>query len=79
MIDLLRALRSRADYGRRLLGFVPALILADIFYKFHSFTLECVAFLVTWLVFDFIAEWVVRLMGSRPRTNSSSPAIETSP
>lgn len=79
MIDLLRALRSRADYGRRLLGFVPALILADIFYKFHSFTLECVAFLATWLVFDFIAEWVVRLVGARRRANSSSPGFVNSP
>ncbi len=67
MIDLLRALRTRSAYGRRLVAFVPALILADLFYKFHSFTLECVAFLATWLVFDFIAEWMTRLLGSKGR------------
>lgn len=27
-----------------------ALVLAELFYKFHSFTLECLAFLATWLV-----------------------------
>lgn len=77
MIDLLRALRSHAAYGRRLLGFIPALVLADVFYKFHSFTLECVAFLATWFVFDLIAEWMMRCIGSRRRTNGVSPGINS--
>jgi hypothetical protein len=54
---------------------VPALILADIFYKFHSFTLECVAFLATWLVFDFVAEWFMRCLGSRRRARNASPGM----
>lgn len=29
-----------------------SLIIAESFYKFHSFTLEAVAFLATWYVFD---------------------------
>ena len=39
-----------------LLEQVPALgaslVIAEQFYKFHSFTLECVAFLATWYVID---------------------------
>jgi hypothetical protein len=27
-----------------------SMILAELFYKFHSFTLECIAFLATWYV-----------------------------
>lgn len=27
-------------------------IIAELFYKFHSFTLECAAFLATWYVLD---------------------------
>lgn len=27
-------------------------VIAELFYKFHSFTLECLAFLVTWFVID---------------------------
>lgn len=27
-----------------------SLLLAELFYKFHSFTLECVAFLGTWYI-----------------------------
>lgn len=39
-----------------------SLIIAENFYKFHSFTLECVAFLGTWYVIDgglrlFIRYW----------------------
>jgi len=59
MIDLLRALRVQAAYGRRILAFIPALITAEMFYKFHSFSLECMAFLATWLVFDFLIEWII--------------------
>ena len=29
-----------------------SLLLAELFYKFHSFTLECLAFLATWYVLD---------------------------
>jgi hypothetical protein len=30
-----------------------AFILAELFYKWHSFTLECAGFLATWFVIDF--------------------------
>jgi hypothetical protein len=59
MIDFLRALRTHAAYGRRLLGFVPALVVTEMFYKFHSFSFECMAFLGTWLLFDVLTEWTI--------------------
>lgn len=30
-----------------------ALVVAEWFYKFHSFTLECMAFLATWFALDW--------------------------
>ena len=33
---------------------VLALVIAELFYKFGSFTLECLAFLVTWYVLSFV-------------------------
>lgn len=27
-------------------------VIAELFYKFHSFTLECIAFLATWYLLD---------------------------
>ena len=56
MIDLIRSLKEHSAYGQRLGSFVAAFAIAEFFYKFHSFTLECAAFLVTWLLFDWISE-----------------------
>ena len=42
---------------------VPALtfawIVAELFFKFHSFTLECAAFLATWFILDALVQRVV--------------------
>jgi hypothetical protein len=37
-----------------------ALIVAEIFYKFGSFSLECLAFLATWYAFDLVLSLVRR-------------------
>lgn len=54
MYTLIRLLSLR----QLLLGQLPALglsfLIAELFYKFHSFTLECLAFLVTWYVIDIL-------------------------
>ena len=43
---------------------VPALglslVIAELFYKFHSFTLETIAFLATWFVADGVISLVRR-------------------
>jgi hypothetical protein len=36
-----------------------SLVIAEVFYKFHSFTLECVAFLATWYVLDLVRKLVL--------------------
>ncbi len=33
-------------------AFLVSFIIAEMFYKFHSFALECLAFLATWFVID---------------------------
>ena len=43
-------------------------VLAELFYKFHSFTLECVAFLATWYVLDAASRL---LMGIFRRSESN--------
>lgn len=35
---------------------VVAIVIAESFYKFHSFTLESLAFLATWYVADVVLE-----------------------
>jgi hypothetical protein len=38
-------------------------VIAETFYKFHSFTLECSAFLATWYVLDRLRAWAARPRG----------------
>ncbi|MEY2506076.1 MAG: hypothetical protein QOH01_405 [Verrucomicrobiota bacterium] len=33
---------------------ISALFIAETFYRFHSFTLECLAFLATWYGFSWL-------------------------
>ena len=45
--------------GRRFIGEeipsgVASLAIAEMFYEFHSFTLECLAFLATWYVLSLV-------------------------
>jgi hypothetical protein len=47
-----------------------SLVIAEVFYKFHSFTLECLAFLATWLAMSSVLALVAnRLRRSTPTTN----------
>ena len=38
-----------------------SLLVAELFYKFHSFTLEFAAFLATWFVLEAATRWVSRV------------------
>ena len=45
-------------------------VIAELFYKFHSFTLETLAFLATWFVIDAVVTGVRTIWAKR----GSSPA-----
>jgi hypothetical protein len=42
-----------------------AWIIAELFYKFQSFTLECAAFLATWFVIDALVQKIMRPLFTR--------------
>jgi hypothetical protein len=71
MLEFIRGLRHSRNLLTRLPGLVLAFLVAEVFYKFHSFTLECGAFLLTWLVIDVAIEQAARLLApadsARPR------------
>lgn len=48
-LGLARTLRTELPW------LMASMFLAEFFYKFHSFTLECAAFLATWYVLSRIA------------------------
>lgn len=65
MFTLIRML----PFPRLLLEQLPALVVAfavaEAFYKFHSFTLECVALLGTWFAIDAAVQLGRRWLGRR--------------
>jgi hypothetical protein len=62
MLEFVRALRMQGGITHRLPALALAFLIAEVLYKFRSFALECIAFLVTWLVIDLVIEKAAALM-----------------
>ncbi|OAN70692.1 hypothetical protein A8B78_04360 [Jannaschia sp. EhC01] len=56
MFQLLKNLTTGELFLRQLPLFAVSFGLAEVFYKFGSFALECVAFLATWFVLDGLVQ-----------------------
>ncbi len=52
MYTMIQSLQTRWLLAEQAMVIGISLVIAELFYKFHSFTLECVAFLATWYVLD---------------------------
>jgi len=59
MYQLLHNLSATALLRQQFPVFSASFLIAEFFYKFHSFVLECAAFLVTWYVFDAVLQWAL--------------------
>jgi hypothetical protein len=71
MYSLVRLLPASRLLLEQLPALLVAFVIAELFYKFKSFTLETLAFLVTWAVVDAAIQ-LGRHLVARPRP----PAIE---
>lgn len=67
MYAITRLIPLRALLIEQVPAFAAALLIAEAFYKFHSFTLECLAFLATWYIVDRGLGHVRRLAGEQFR------------
>ena len=65
MYTLIHSLPFRQLFIEQAPAFVISLIIAELFYKFHSFTLETIAFLATWYVIDAIVQLIQKRLGGR--------------
>ena len=70
MYMLIRSLSFRQLLLEQAPTLGAALIIAELFYKFHSFTLECVAFLATWYVLDAAVQFLQSIGGTAPGRKS---------
>lgn len=61
MYTLLRSLPLRRLWLEQLPALALAWTIAELFYKFKSFSLECAAFLLTWFVLDAALQGAKRL------------------
>jgi hypothetical protein len=59
MYQIVKGPVARGVLARETLPFVVSLVTAEMFYKFHSFTLECLAFLATWYALSWLLARVV--------------------
>lgn len=69
MLEFLRALRRDRSFVARVPGLFLAFVIAEFLYKFHSFALECLAFLATWLVIDILCDRLFAKRSSASGTN----------
>ncbi|HEX8362126.1 MAG TPA: hypothetical protein VF613_18550 [Longimicrobium sp.] len=53
MYSMIRSLTLRELLVQQLPVLALSLVIAELFYKFHSFLLESIAFLLTWGLLDF--------------------------
>lgn len=68
MFTLLHSLTLRRFLVEQVPTLLPAWLVAEFLYKFHSFSLECAAFLATWFFFDAALHGLRKLkLGRRER------------
>ncbi|MEZ4431064.1 MAG: hypothetical protein R3F65_01540 [bacterium] len=72
MFTLLRVLPARRLALEQAPAIALAWLLAEVFYKFHSFTLECAAFLATWFAFDAIFQGIRALAEARRKPSAEA-------
>jgi hypothetical protein len=61
----MRSMSLRSLLVEQLPVLLLSMIIAEVFYKFRSFTLETIAFLATWFVIDFVVQRVLRALAKR--------------
>ena len=70
MYTLFRHLSLRSLLITQAPALLLSFLIAEHFYKFKSFTLECVAFLATWFAIDACLTWLAGRL--RPRDSSDA-------
>ena len=68
MARFLRSLTTKEIFFEQLPIMAASTVIAELFYKFHSFTLELIAFLATWYLLDLA---VGRLRPRAPLTQTT--------
>jgi len=76
MYTLFRSVTKRQLLLEQAPILASSLAIAELFYKFHSFILECTAFLATWFVIDAVVRLAVDGRGRSRAVAATVPASE---
>jgi hypothetical protein len=68
MYTLFRSVPLRSLLATQAPALLLSFVIAELFYKFHSFTLECLAFLATWFAIDVVLTTVNGFWSERARS-----------
>ena len=60
MFSLVKELGLQLAIRQEGIPFVIAFVTAELFFKFKSFALECLAFLAVWFLLSFVQSLIVR-------------------
>jgi hypothetical protein len=63
MYSLIQTLGVQAAMKRELAPFIIAFVVAELFFKFRSFALECIAFLIAWAILSYVQSLVIGRRG----------------
>lgn len=58
MYTLIRSISAQKLFTQQLPIVAITIVISELFYKFHSFTLESMAFLATWFVLDLLVQFM---------------------
>jgi hypothetical protein len=74
MFRLIRSISLKQCVTEQIPALVGAAVIAELFYKFHSFLLETGAFLATWFVLDLMIQGVAWVLAGKARIASDRPS-----
>ncbi len=72
MYTLVKTVPLRQLAKTEVLPFGIAFVVAELFYKFHSFALESLAFLATWFVISWLANEIGNLLQGKSKSKTSA-------
>ena len=63
MYTLIHTMSGAELLKRQALPLAASLVIAEVCYKFHSFSLECLSFLATWTALDWLLSTALKAAG----------------
>jgi len=65
MYKIIKNFRFQEIITETLPSFGISIVMAELYYKFGSFTLECIAFLITWCLLGYLINKVKFILDKR--------------